>query len=148
MRESRSDATSPAISEIARPWKIGSNRMTRGADDHGGGGEHHRAEAHRARVDDGLLERHALAQPQLDEVDQDDRVAHHDAGAGDEADHRRGREERAHRRVRRQDADQRERNRRHDQERRRERLEPADDQDVDQDAARRANARPRSRKTS
>ena len=28
MRESRSDATSPAISEIARPWKIGSNRMT------------------------------------------------------------------------------------------------------------------------
>jgi len=28
MRDSRSDATSPAISEIARPWKIGSKRMT------------------------------------------------------------------------------------------------------------------------
>ena len=28
MRESSSDATSPAISEIARPWKIGSNRIT------------------------------------------------------------------------------------------------------------------------
>ena len=28
MRESSSDATSPAISEIASPWKIGSNRIT------------------------------------------------------------------------------------------------------------------------
>ena len=71
--------------------------------------------------------------PQLDEVDQDDRVANDDAGAGDEADHRRRGEERAEHRVRRQDA-------------RRartgsasmmvsgvdERLEPADDQDVDE----------------
>jgi len=38
MRDRSSDATSPAISEIARPWKIGSNRITpaptgrRGAD--------------------------------------------------------------------------------------------------------------------
>ena len=36
------------------------------------------------------------SQPQLDEVHEDDRVAHDDAGAGDEADHRGGREERAH----------------------------------------------------
>jgi hypothetical protein len=28
IRDSSSDATSPAISEIASPWKIGSNRMT------------------------------------------------------------------------------------------------------------------------
>ena len=28
MRESKSEATSPAISEIASPWKIGSNRIT------------------------------------------------------------------------------------------------------------------------
>ena len=28
IRDSSSDATSPAISEMARPWKIGSNRIT------------------------------------------------------------------------------------------------------------------------
>jgi uncharacterized protein len=28
MRERKSEATSPAISEIAKPWKIGSNKMT------------------------------------------------------------------------------------------------------------------------
>ena len=111
MRESSSDATSPAISEIASPWKIGSNRITAEPDDDRGGRQRHRPEPHGAGIDHGLLERHAVAQPQLDEVDEDDRVAHDDAGAGDEADHRRGGEERAQQRVRRQDADERERNR-------------------------------------
>ena len=104
----------------------------RRADDDGGGGEGHRAEAHRAGVDHGVLDRHAVADAQLDEVDQDDRVPHHDPGAGNEADHRGGGEERAERGVRRQDADQRERDRQHDRHRARERLEPADHQDVDQ----------------
>ena len=52
------------------------------------------AEPPRAGVDEGLLERKTFSQPQLDEVHQDDRIAHHDAGTGDEADHRSGREER------------------------------------------------------
>ena len=28
MRDSSNDAISPAINEIAKPWKIGSNKMT------------------------------------------------------------------------------------------------------------------------
>jgi len=61
------------------------------------------------RIDDRLLERHPVADTQLDEIHEDDRVAHDDPGAGDEPDHRRGREKGAHGRVHRQDADERER---------------------------------------
>ncbi len=132
MRESRSDATSPAISEIARPWKIGSNRMTAAptimAAAVSAMGRNRTAPASTTACSSG----NALEQPQFDEVHQDDRIAHDDARTGDEADHRRGREERAHRRVRRQDADQRERNGGHDQQGRLERLEPADHQQIDQ----------------
>ena len=60
-------------------------------------------------------QRHSLLQPQLDEVDEDDRVPHDDSGAGDEADHRSRGEEGAHRRVRGQNADERKGNRGHDE---------------------------------
>ena len=60
MRDSSSDATSPAISEMASPWKIGSGQHhRRRRHDHGGRGQGHRPEPHRAGVDHGLLERHA-----------------------------------------------------------------------------------------
>ena len=97
MRDSSSEATSPAISEMARPWK---DRIEQ---DHAAPtttaaavstiGRNRTAPASTTAS----LQRHALAQPQLDEVHEDDRVAHHDAGAGDEADHRGSREERAQR---------------------------------------------------
>jgi hypothetical protein len=51
-------------------------------------------------------QRQALRAAQLDEINQDDRVADNDAGPGHEADHRGGGEERAEQGVRRQDADQ------------------------------------------
>ena len=70
---------------------------------------------------------------QLDEVDKDDRIAHDDAGAGDEADHRCGSEERSQHRMRRQNANQRQRNRRHDDQRHNERPEPAHHEHVDKD---------------
>ena len=60
--------------------KVGSNRITPGADDDGGCGERHRPEPHRAGIDHRLFERQAVAEPQLDEVHQDDRVTHHDPG--------------------------------------------------------------------
>jgi hypothetical protein len=48
---------------MARPWKMGSNRVEEDharAHDDGGRGEHHRPEAHGARVHHGLFEGHAL----------------------------------------------------------------------------------------
>ncbi len=72
-------------------------------------GEQHRPEAHHARLLDGERERHALAELQLDEVDQDDAVADDDPRAHDEADHAGRGEESAGEPVRRQDADERER---------------------------------------
>ena len=56
MRDSSSDATSPAISEIASPWKIGSNRMTADPDDHRRRRQRHRPEAHGAGVDHRVLD--------------------------------------------------------------------------------------------
>ena len=90
MRLIRSDAISPAINAMASPWKIGSARMTARADDNGQGGQQHRTKAHRAGIHDRFVQRHAFLEPLLDEIDQDDGVAHDDARAGHEANHRRG----------------------------------------------------------
>jgi hypothetical protein len=94
--------------------------------------QQHRPEANCPGVDDGVLQPAPLPEALLDEVDQDDRVAHHDPRSGDEADHGRGSEERAEQPVPGQDADQRQRDRHHDDQRDDERLEPADDQHVDE----------------
>ena len=54
MRLRSRDATSPAISEIASPWNIGSKQDDGGADHDGGRRKHHWAETHRAGVHDRL----------------------------------------------------------------------------------------------
>ena len=94
--------------------------------------QQHGTEPDHARLDDRFGQRPAFRQAQFDEVHEDDGIAHHDARAGHEADHRSGREKRAQHTVRRQNADQRERNHHHDNQRREERPEPADHQDVNQ----------------
>jgi hypothetical protein len=66
-----------------------------------------------------------------DEVHQQDRVAHDDAGKRDEADHRGGRERRAEQPVTAHDADEGQRHRRQDDQRQLERAELGNDEDVD-----------------
>ena len=101
--------------------------------DHDGeGGEQHRTETYGASFDHGVAQRESVCPSEFDEIDEDDRIAHDDASAGHEADHRRCREKRAHRPVRGQDADERKRNRRHHDERRHVALEPSDHQQRDQ----------------
>ncbi len=72
-----SDATSPAASDRASPWKR-VEEDGRGSDDHRQRGEEHGSEADGASLDHGLVDGHPLADPVLGEVDEDDRVAHHD----------------------------------------------------------------------
>ena len=117
MRDSSVDATSPAIKRNCESLEDRIEEDDARAHDNRGGGQQHRPEAHCAGIDDGVLQRHALRAAQFDEVHQDDRIAHDDARAGNEADHRGRSEERAHHRVRRQNADQRQRDRRHDHQR-------------------------------
>ena len=96
MREKRREATSPAMREMASPWKMGSKRMTEAPTTTAAAvsimGRNRTAPASIDR----LVQGHALLDPQFDEVHQDDGVAHHDAGPGDEADHGGGGEKGAH----------------------------------------------------
>ena len=132
MRLMRSEAISPAINAMASPLKDWIGEDDARADDDGERGQQHRPEADGAGIDDGFGERHAFSETLLDEIDEDDRIAHHDSGAGHEADHRGGRKKGAEQAVRGQDADEREWNRDHHDERREEAAEPADHQHVDQ----------------
>jgi len=135
----------PAISEIASPWKIGSNRITEAPDDHRRRGQEHRAEPDRP-ASMTAWSAASLREAQLHEIHEDDRVAHDDSRpamnpiievAVKNAPSARGPE----------GSHEGEGDRGHDRDRRAERLEPADHQDVDQTSTA-ANARPRSRNTS
>ncbi len=59
----------------------------RSADNYRQGGQQHRAEADGPGIDHRLGERFALTEAEFDEVDQDDRIPHHDARAGHKTDH-------------------------------------------------------------
>ena len=132
MRLMSSEAISPAIKEMANPWKIGSKRMTCATHNNCHCGNKHWPKADGARVYNSCIEWNSLAQTLLDEVHQDDRVAHDDARAGHKSNHRRRGEECAKESMRGQDAYQRKWNGGHYDERREERTEPADHQDVDE----------------
>ena len=122
----------PKTREIARPWKIGSVRMK--------AAPIIAAAAVRkiglkriapASISACAQRDVALGAPMADEVDEQDRVAHDDAGERDEADHRRRGEGGAQQPVAEHDADQRQRHRDQDHERQQERAELGDDEQID-----------------
>jgi len=88
-RERKRDATSPAMRESARPWKIGSKRITPAPTTTAACGEHH-GRNRTAPASTTLPLRHSLLEPEFDEVHEDNRVAHHNPGSGNESDHGRG----------------------------------------------------------
>jgi hypothetical protein len=94
-----------------------------------------RLEAHGTGLEQHVHQRLARVVGVADEVDQQDRVAHDDAGERDEADHRGGRERRAEQPVAEDDPDEGQRHRRQHHERHLERAELRHDEDVDRRAA-------------
>ena len=104
--ERKVEATAPAISDKCEPLKdrVGQNHAC--ADNHRCRSQEHGTESSCAGINHRLGKGHSLADSELNEVDKDNRVAHDDACAGDEADHRGRREECAQHRMSRHDADE------------------------------------------
>ena len=125
------DEARPNTRLIASPWKIGSVEDERGADHRRRRRQHDRLEPRRAGFNQRRAQRRALRAARADEVDEQDRVAHDDAGERDEADHRGRGERRAQRPVAEHDADQRQRDGRQHDQRQRERAELRDDEQID-----------------
>ena len=88
------------------PLKDGVGQNHAGADNDRCRSQEHRTESSCACIDHRLGQGHSLADAELNEVDKDNRVAHDDACAGDEADHRGRREECAQNGMGRHDADE------------------------------------------
>ena len=130
------DDARPNSSEIASPWKIGSARITAAPIMAASAVSRIGLKRIAPASSSDLAQRPALAVGVADEVDQQDRVAHDDAGERDEADHRGRRERRAEQPVAEHDADQGQRDRRQDDQRQLEDAELRDDQDVDAEDAR------------
>ena len=104
------------------PWKMGSKRMTEDPTTTAAGGQQHGPETDEAGLDHRLLQRGALGQLEFNEVHQDNRVPHHDAGPGDKTDHGGGREKGPHQGMAGQDPDKGQRDGGHDDQGRRERI--------------------------
>ena len=77
-QERRGDGT--ADERDGQSLEDGVEENDHGSDDHTACGEQDGRSAHGSRLNDGLLERHAFLEAKVDEVDEQDGVAHHDAG--------------------------------------------------------------------
>lgn len=82
----------PPISDMARPWKMGVEQHHNGTQHHTARREYNRCRTHGSGFDDRLLERNAVFQPDIDKIDEQYGIAHHDACESDETDHRRSAE--------------------------------------------------------
>ena len=86
-QERKVEATAPAISDKAKPLKDGIGKDDARTHNDSSRGQQHGPEPGCPRIDYSLGQRHPLADAQLNEIDKNDRVAHDDARARDEADH-------------------------------------------------------------
>ena len=130
---SKVDEARPNSSEIARPWKIGSSSIVAAPIMAASAVSRDRLEANRAGFQQHLAQGFSLPRAVADEIDQQDRVAHDNAGERDESDHRGGGKRRAEQPMPEHDADQSERDRREDHQRQLEAAELRDHQDIDAD---------------